>query len=73
MRELIDLTPILEQAASKIAKEDYDPEKWDTAVIFLLQALEEYSLDRAGGLDAYMNMLEKVRTAIEDRLEESNW
>jgi translation elongation factor EF-1beta len=73
MRILVDLRKLLDDVAKKIANDEPDPERWDTALLYLMEALEVEAEDRENGLDAYEQMLHKVRDTLSDQMEDKNW
>lgn len=73
MRILVDLRKWLDDTAQKIAKDEPDPERWDTALLYLMEALEVEAEGRENGLEAYEDMLRKVRDALSDQIEDKTW
>lgn len=73
MKILSDLRSWLDDTARKIAKDEEDPERWDTPVLYLLEALENEAERNEGDDSAYENMLHKVNDALNDRLEDHTW
>lgn len=73
MNILIDLRKWLDDSAEKIAQEEADPERWDTPILYLLEALEYEAIGHQEGLKAYNHMLQKVRDSLTDRLEDRTW
>jgi rubrerythrin len=73
MRILVDLRNILDQTAKKIAEDEPNPERWDTAILYLLEALEVEAEEHTNGIQTYETMLQKVRDALSDQIEDRTW
>lgn len=73
MKDLEDLREDIERLAKEIGKVDSNPERWDTPVIFLIEAMEIEAMKIQGGQMGYEEMVEKVRDALTDWLEEERW
>lgn len=73
MKILVDLRKWLDDTSEKIAREEADPERWDTPILYLMEALEYEAEGRQSGMDAYNNMLRKVRDSLTDRMEDGTW
>jgi rubrerythrin len=73
MRILVDLRETLDQTAKKIAQDEPNPERWDTAVLYLLEALEAEAEEHENGIQVYETMLQKVRDALSDQIEDRTW
>lgn len=73
MKILTDLRNWLDNTAKKIADEDENPERWDTPVLHLLEALEYEAEGYPDGEAAYAGMIQKVRDALSDWLEDRTW
>ena len=73
MRILVDLRGTLDQTAKQIAQDEPNPERWDTAVLYLLEALEVEAEEYKNGIQVYESMLQKVRDALSDQIEERTW
>ena len=73
MKILSDLRTWLDNTAKKIADDEEDPERWDTPVLYLLEALEHEAERNEGDDIAYERMLHKIRDALSDWLEDHTW
>lgn len=73
MKLLSDLQAWLDKTAKKIAGDEEDPERWDTAVLYLLEALENEAEHNEGDDVAYEKMLERVKDTLGDRIEDHTW
>ena len=73
MKILVDLQKSLEDTAHKIAKDEPDPDRWDTAILYLMEALEVEAEEQENGLGLYEGMLHKIWDALRDRIEEKTW
>lgn len=73
MRILVDLRKWLDDTAHKIATDESNPERWDTAILYLMEALEAEAEGQEGSIPAYEKMLRKVRDTLTDQLEDRNW
>jgi hypothetical protein len=73
MKLLSDLRTWLDNTAKKIAEDEEDPERWDTAVLYLLEALENEAERNEGDDIAYEKMLERVKDTLSDRVEDHTW
>jgi rubrerythrin len=73
MRILVDLRDTLDQTAKRIAQDEPNPERWDTAVLYLLEALEAEAEEHKNGIQVYETMLQKVRDALSDQIEDRTW
>lgn len=73
MKLLADLQSGLDNTAKRIADDEKDPERWDTPVLYLLEALESESEQIEGNDDGYEKMLIKVKDALSDWLEDHTW
>jgi hypothetical protein len=73
MRILVDLRKWLDETAKKIAGDEPNPERWDTALLYLMEALELEAEGHKDGLQAYERMLQKVRDALTGQIEEQTW
>jgi hypothetical protein len=72
MRDLANLRGVLDATARRIVEEEPEPDRWDTPILYLLEALESASLE-PDGLDGYLRMLDRVRDTITDRIEGEGW
>jgi rubrerythrin len=73
MRILVDLREMLDQTAKKIAEDEPNPGRWDTAILYLMEALEAEAEGHKDGIQVYEKMLQKVRDALSDQLEDQTW
>jgi len=73
MKLLSDLQTWLDNTAKKIAEDEEDPERWDTAVLYLLESLENEAERNEGDDIAYEKMLERVKDTLSDRVEDHTW
>jgi rubrerythrin len=73
MRILVDLRKWLDDTAKKIAGDESNPERWDTALLYLMEALEVEAEGYEDGIQAYEKMLQKVRDALTDQIEDRTW
>jgi hypothetical protein len=73
MRILVDLREMLDNTARKINEDESDPERWDTALLYLMEALEIEAEKHENGLAAYEKMLSRVRDSLSDQLEDKTW
>ncbi|MFN2127184.1 MAG: hypothetical protein ACK2TU_04930 [Anaerolineales bacterium] len=73
MKIVSDLSSWLDNTAQKISDDQKDPERWDTPVLYLLEALESESEQIEGNDIGYEKMLIKVKDALSDWLEDHTW
>jgi hypothetical protein len=73
MKVLDDLHDDLEKMAREIAVIEPDSERWDTPVIYLIDTLGEEAMKTENGDQGYRMMVEKVRDALTDWLEDERW
>lgn len=73
MRILDDLRKWLDNSAKKIAEDEPNPERWDTALLYLMEALETEAEGRENGIQAYETMLQKVRDTLTDQINDQTW
>jgi len=73
MRILVDLRDMLDKNAKRIAQDEPNPERWDTAILYLMEALEAEAESQKDGIKKYEAMLQKVRDALSDQIEDRTW
>ncbi|MFN2198276.1 MAG: hypothetical protein ACK2UW_19310 [Anaerolineales bacterium] len=73
MKILTDLRGVLDDTVKRIAAEDENPERWDTPVLHIMESLEYEAEGYEDGEQAYANMVQKVRDALSDWLEDRTW
>lgn len=73
MRILDDLREWLDHTAKKIAEDEPNPERWDTALLYLMETLEAEAERYENGIQSYEKMLGKVRDTLTDQISDQTW
>lgn len=74
VKELVDLRNDLDDIANEIAEVESDPSQWDIPALYLFETLEVLAMGKdPNHPDGYNAMVEKVRDALTDRLENGSW